>query len=369
MPQHRPLSLGTATAVAGEITHGWYTLAELATGHVERLPVTLARGREPGPTAWLSANIHGDEVTGLAVLHDLVTPALLADLRGTVVALPSLSPAGLHTRSRLSFLEGRDPNRLFPGLDPPGARPEVPGALEIGYAALFAELRASADLYVDLHCYGLQAATFIIRDRILYRDEAERPALVALDERLDALCRASGLPVVHELPAAHYVERRLHRSTSGAALNLARIPAITVELGLIGGIDPDALAAGTLGVRNILKGSGMLPGAPEPITSVPQPAIDFPVTRDSTLRARTSGVIRYHVRPGDVFRAGDLLATLTDLHGRPLASDGEIRAAADGWVLALARGGVCFQGQAVTHVAVRDPGPMLERFPVGPDAG
>ena len=370
MSAHRPLSLGTATAATGEVTYGWYTLADLPTGHVERLPVVLARGREPGPTLWLTANIHGDELTGMGVVHDVVTPALLGELRGTIVAIPSLNPAGLHTRQREPYLDARDPNRLFPGADPPGADPaerarlaETPGIFEAGYAALFAELQASADLYVDLHCFGLQAASFIIRDRILYSDDAELPALERLLARLDALCQASGLPVVLEHPAARYVEKLLHRSTTGAALNLARIPAITVELGLIGGIDPAALAAGTTAVLNILKGSGMLPGEPEPVRSVPQPAIDFPVMRESTPRARTSGVLRYHVQPGDVFRAGDLLATLTDLHGRKLPEHGELRAEADGWVMGLARGAICYQGQAVTHVAVRHEGPLLERYP------
>lgn len=376
MSAHRPLSLGTATAVAGELAYGWYTLADLPTGHVERLPVVIARGREPGPTLWLTANIHGDELTGVAVVHDVVTPALLGELRGTVVALPSLNPAGLHTHSREPYLDPRDPNRLFPGHHPPGADPDEvarqganPSVLEGAYADLFAALKASADLYVDLHCFGLQAASFIIRDRVLYHDESEVPALTQLVTRLDAMCTASGLPVVQEFTGPRYVDKLLHRSTTGAALNFARIPAITVELGLIGGVDPDALLAGTTSVRNVLKWAGMLPGAPEPVRSVPQPAIDFRVTRDSTPRARTSGIVRYHVRPGDVFRAGDLLATLTDLHGRPLAKDGEIRAAADGWVLGLARGAICYQGQAVTHVALRDETPMLERFPGRPLAG
>jgi len=370
MSVHRALSLGTATAAAGEIVYGWYTLAELATGHVERLPVVIARGRESGPTLWLTANIHGDELTGMGVVHDVVTPALLPGLRGTVVAVPSLNPAGLHTGRREPYLDARDPNRLFPGVDPPGSDPAerarlaaTPGIFEAGYARLFAELRASADLYVDLHCFGLQAASFIIRDRILYSDDAELPALEQLNARLDALCQASGLPVVLEHPAARYVAKLLHRSTSGAALNLARIPAITVELGLIGGIDPRDLEAGTTAVLNMLKGAGMLAGEPEPITSVPQPAVDFPVMRESTPRARTSGVVRYHVRPGDVFRAGDLLATMTDLHGRTLPEHSELRAEADGWVMGLARGAICYQGQAVTHVAVRDDGPLLERYP------
>lgn len=369
MSAHRPLSLGTATAAAGEIAYGWYVLADLPTGHVERLPVVIARGREPGPVLWLTANIHGDELTGMAVIHDLVTPALLAELRGTIVALPSLNPAGLHTHRREPYLDPRDPNRLFPGEEPPGddpveasRTPGVPGVSETAYAALFAELRASADLYVDLHCFGLQAASFIISDRILYRDEAERPALEQLAARLDGLCQASGLPVVRELTASRYVARRLHRSTSGAAVNVGRIPAVTVELGLIGGVDPAALAAGLAAVRNMLRWAQMLPGDREPIDTVPQPAPGYPTMRDSTPRAPASGVIRYHVVPGQMFAAGQLLATLTDLHGRPLP-DGELRAETAGWVLGLARGAICYQGQAVLYVAIRDDGSAVERYP------
>lgn len=369
MTAHRPLSLGTASALAGEIAYGWYVLADLPTGHVERLPVLIARGRAPGPTLWLTANIHGDELTGMAVVHDLVTPALLPDLRGTIVAIPTLNPAGLHTHRREPYLDPRDPNRLFPGDEAPGEDPldvaraqDAPGVSEAAYASLFAELRASADLYIDLHCYGLQAASFIIRDRVLYRDEADRPAALQLAARLTGLCDASGLPVVHELEASRYVARRLHRSTTGAALNVARIPAVTVELGLIGGVDPAALAAGLAAVRNMLRWAQMLPGALERVDTVPQPAPGFPTMRDSTPRARASGVIRYHVAPGQVFRRGDRLATLTDLHGRVLA-DGELRAECDGWVLGLARGAICYQGQAVLHVAVRDDGPAVERFP------
>jgi hypothetical protein len=370
MSAHRPLSLGTATAVAGEIACGWYTLAELATGHVERVPVLIARGREPGPTVWVTAGIHGDELTGVAVVHDLVGPALLAGLRGTVVAVPCLNPVGLHTERREPYLDPRDPNRLFPGADPPRGDPleqararRTPGLFELAYGRLFAELRASADAYVDLHCYGLQAACFGIRDRVLVRDEAERPAAEALGLRLDAMCRASGLPVVQELRAARYVDKELHRSTTGAALNEARIPALTIELGLIGGVDPTALEAGRTAVANIFKWCGVLAGEPAPVTGVPQPRVDFPVMRDNAPPAPCSGFVRHHVRPGDVVRAGDLLATLTDLHGRPLGERGEIRADADGWVLALVRGGVCYQGQVVAHVAVRDDGPLVERFP------
>lgn len=364
----QPFSIGDLAAAPGEIVHGWFELAALPTGHVERLPLTIVHGRAPGPVLWLTANIHGDEVTGLAVVHAVVGPGLLAELRGTVVAVPTLNPAGLHTRRRESYLDQRDPNRLFPDFPPlPGAVPEHPGVLEVGYARLFAAARR-ADLLVDLHCYGLRASCFVIRDRVLYRREDERGAALDLARRLDHLCASTGLPVVNEVPARRYVDARLHRSVSGAALLQAKIPAITVELGLTGAVDPPARAAGIAAVRNVLRGAGMLPGDLEPIVGVAQPRPAYPVMRDLVPRARASGILHYCVEPGDTVCAGDRLATMTDLHGRPLAGGGEILAERDGWVLALPRGAVCFEGEPVVHMAVRDDSPLVEIDPAAAGA-
>lgn len=357
-----PFVLGELRAAAGERVDGWFEIAVLPTGYVERLPVSIVHGRRPGPVLWVTANIHGDEVTGLRVVHD-VLGSDFSELRGTLVALPSLNPAGLHTHRRESFLDRRDPNRLFPDFppEPDESRPH-PALLEVGYARLFEEIRR-ADLLVDLHCYGLRASCFAIRDRLLYRDEIEQAAALALSARIDELCRWLGLPVVREVPVARFFAARLHRSVSGAATLQAKIPAVTVELGLTGGVDPAALLAGVTGVRNVLRGAGMLPGEPVPITTVPLPGPEFPVRRDLVPRARTTGIIRYHVEPGDCLRIGDRIATMTDIHGRPLADGGEILAEHDGWVLALPRAVLCLEGEAVVHMAIRDDAPPVERDP------
>jgi predicted deacylase len=363
MPAMQPYAIGDLSAAPGEIVHGWFELAALPTGLVERLPLTIVHGSAPGPVLWLTANIHGDEVTGLAVVHAVVPGLLAAGLRGTVVAIPTLNPLGLHARRRESFLDRRDPNRLFPDFPPlPGVLPESPAVLEVGYARLFAAARR-ADLLVDLHCYGFRASCFVIRDRVLYRRDEERRAALDLARRLEALCTWTGLPVVNEVPARRYVDSRLHRSVSGAALLQAKIPAITVELGLTGAVDPPALAAGVAAVRNVLRGAGMLPGEPEPTGAVPQPRPPYPVMRDLVPKARSSGILHYCVEPGATVRAGDRLATMTDLHGRPLAGGGEILAEHDGWILSLPRGAICFEGEAVVHMAVRDDSPLVELDP------
>ena len=363
-----PFVLGHLVVDPGARVDGWFELAALPTGHVERLPVTIVHGAAPGPVVWVTANIHGDEVTGLAVVH-AVLAAIEADrtaLRGTLVAIPSLNPAGLHTRRRESYLDRRDPNRLFPDFRgvPEGDR-SPPSVLEIGYARLFAEMRR-ADLLVDLHCFGIRASCFVIRDRILYRREGERPAALALAERLEALCDWTCLPVVNEVPAGRYLDAKLHRSTSGAALLAAGIPAITVELGLTGAVDPAARAVGVTATLNVLRGAGVLPGSPAAIAGVAASPRPFPVMRDLLPRARATGILHYEVEPGDPVRVGDRLARMTDLHGRALPGHADVLSEHDGWILGLPRGVVCFEGEPVVHMAIRDDGPRVELDPTGP---
>ncbi len=366
----KTVRVGSAESRPGEIVYGWFELAQLPTGHTERIPVIIAQGREPGPTFWFTANIHGNELTGMAAVHDIVRPALLENLRGTVVALPSLNPAGLRTNQRVPYFETQDPNRSFPGYNNPDTDPTTaerqkhpPSIYDEAMARLFECIRESADFLVDLHCYGLQAASFTIRDRVLYHDESDRAEAEELFRRMDELCGAFGLGVVNEAEARRYIDQKLHRSTSGAALNESRIPAITVELGLIGGVDPDALAAARTGMLNSLRWAGMLPGMVDKITSVPVPQPPFSTRRENSPRAQASGILRYHVRPGDMVSQGDIIATLTDIFGNPIAENSEIRAESDGWIISLSRGAICYQGQTITNMAVRDDNPMVEHFP------
>ena len=58
-------AVGTATARPGEIVYGELPVLDLPTGGREALPVIIAQGRAEGPTLWLTANIHGAELTGI----------------------------------------------------------------------------------------------------------------------------------------------------------------------------------------------------------------------------------------------------------------------------------------------------------------
>ncbi|MFM8581421.1 MAG: succinylglutamate desuccinylase/aspartoacylase family protein [Planctomycetaceae bacterium] len=261
-----PLQLGTAKAQPGKLTYGTWDLVEHPTGGKDQLPVVLAQGSAKGPVFWLTAGIHGNEHAGLQALHLLVTRSLVNKLRGTIVCLPALNPAGLRTMRREAYYHPGDPNRLFPDQRPrdlqdPDSDP--PSVLELAYSRLFAEMRQTANYWIDLHNTWTGSISMVYRDRVYYRDDGT-PAAVKqakaqaeeLDRKLGEMCAAYGHSVLNEMGCAAYFQDNLHRSTTGAAVNVARIPAMTMELGTGHMPDPHIVAACVTGLTNVLSGPG-----------------------------------------------------------------------------------------------------------------
>ncbi len=362
--QHNTVvTVGTVTAQRGRYVYGTLGSVALPSGGVDALPVIIAAGDE-GPVLWITANIHGNEVTGLAALHEFLTPDLPRRLHGTLVVLPTLNPAGLRTGRRRAYYDDQDPNRLFP--PSADAHRDADNSIQTPHAVLALEVAramgASADYLIDLHCAWTLSLPFTIRDRVLFREESERPAAEALSGRLDTLARAFGLPVVNEYPAKTYVKQDLHRSAAGFALNALHIPAFTAELGATGVVQPEAAAAARQGIENVLFSLGMLAGSPRPLEGVLKPDPGYPVCREEHPRAPATGLITYKVRLGDVVHAGDQIAALRDIYARPL-NPGVIRTERDGWIIALCAGMVVYPNTYLCEMAVRDTEPLVIPYP------
>lgn len=360
----RTITVGNITGKRGHYAYGTLATMLLPSGGMESWPVIIAQGDE-GPVLWLTANIHGGEVTGLAAIQEVLTPDLPRRLRGTIVAVPTLNPAGLRVGERRAYYDDHDPNRLFPrrkdGLDYDDDDAH-PSPYAMAAQEIAAAMRATADYLIDLHCAWTLSIPFNIRDRVLYRDERDRPQAEKLQRSLDSMVRAFGLALVNEYPARKYVKQELNRSVAGFALNELRIPAFTAELGATGVVDPHALQAGRQGIENVLMWAGMLPGTPQPITVVPVPDLGHNVCRDEHPRVSTAGLVTYRVNAGDVIREGDVIADLRDIYGRPIG-DGVVRTAKAGWVIGLCAGMAVYPNTYLAELAVNDPEPLLARYP------
>jgi predicted deacylase len=360
----RTITVGNVSGKRGHYVYGTVATLPLPSGGVESWPVIIAQGDE-GPVLWLTANIHGGEVTGVAAIQDILTPDLPRRLRGTIVVIPTLNPAGLRMNERRAYYDDHDPNRLFPLRKEPGEHDDddaFPSPYGIVAQHIATAIRATADFLIDLHCAWTLSVPFTIRDRVLYRDERERPQAEKLHHTLDAMVHAFGLAVVNEYPARKYVKQELHRSVAGFALNDLHLPAFTVELGATGVVEPHALQAGRQGIENVLMWAGMLAGTPRPITCVPTPDLGYSVCREEHPRAPTSGLITYRVNAGDVVREGDVIATLRDVYARPLA-EGVVRTDKAGWVIGLCAGMAVYPNTYLAELAVRDSEPLIARYP------
>ena len=114
----KKITVGNLQSKPGKRVYGYLDILEHPVGTVERLPVIIAQGMNVGPTLWLTANIHGDEYTGIPVIHKVINTIDLTKLKGTIVAIPTLNPAGSRVCQRHPYYDKKDPNRLFPDGNP-----------------------------------------------------------------------------------------------------------------------------------------------------------------------------------------------------------------------------------------------------------
>jgi predicted deacylase len=285
------ISIGTCVAAPGRLSYGTFDGPALPTGGNDALAVIIAQGLEDGPTLWLTANIHGNELAGITAIHRFLKPELAVRMRGTIVAMPSLNPAGLRTNRRQPYYDDRDPNRTFPGYKRDAEEPRELSVYERLSERLLDTLRSSADFYLDLHCASIKSAAFSIRDRVLYRAEADRPQVELLSTRLDEMVSAFGFPAVVEFRSKTYLARELHKSTTGSALQELRIPAFTVELGAHSAVDQPAVDACVIGLRNLMRWAGMLDGEKEQMPDMPRPPDDRPRRREDGPFPSATGII------------------------------------------------------------------------------
>lgn len=361
------IEIGTAHSQPGEIVYGTFEAVPLPTGGTDVFPVIIAQGKTgKGPVLWLTANIHGGEYDGVATIHQLITPELVDQLKGTLIAIPSLNPAGLRIGQRSPYyLPDKDPNRLFPGL-PTEERDEAspPSALEMAYERLFEHIDATADYLIDLHDYGIRSIPFAFRDPVFYREPRDKAVAVKLQNSVGEMLSALGLTIINEYSPNKYLESNLHRSVSGATLNRARIPAITIEIGGQRVVNVAHVQAVMVGLRNVMRWAKMLPGEPEPMPEIKRITPGYPIRRTTHPRVPVACIVQYLVQPGDSVRAGDPVARMVDIYGRPTGADqGLLRTEYDGFVIGLYTGIAFYPNDTILGLAIRDDNEQVLPIP------
>jgi predicted deacylase len=281
--------------------------------------VFVARGRRAGPTLCLVAMIHGDERNGFEVTREVFAGTDAGSLAGTLIALPAANVHGFRTGSRY-MPDRRDLNRAFPG-SPTGSNSAVIASI------IFNTLREHCTAVIDLHTGSFD------------RGNLPQVRVDLNNERALDLARTFGAPVIIGGAGPQGSMRR--------ELMEAGIPTIIYEAGLPLRFEPDEIAAGVRGVRNVMVGLGMTSGRATP----PTPA-NRVFSRSSWARVPLGqGGVYYPARQaGEDVRKGDIVARIYD----PFTDERyDVPSPLDGYIVGLAVPQVVFSGYALVHIARR----------------
>ena len=307
-------AIGPVRVRAGSMREVGLPITRLVTGAEVSLPVRVVHGREDGPTVWVTAAIHGDEVVGVEVIRRVLASLQPKSFRGTLIAVPIVNVHGFMAGDRY-LPDRRDLNRSFPG----NPRGSLAGRIA---HLLMTEVVAKCEVGIDLHT-GSDRRTNLPQIRADLDDPRTR-----------ALAEAFGAPVL------------IHAGVRDGSLRSAaqdRATVLLFEAGEAWRFDEWAITAGVLGVRRVLATLGMT----EPFEDGPtEPAL---VCRQSGwVRARRSGILELETTLGATVQAGDRLGGLHDSFGKRLAL---VRADRPGIVIGHTTAPLVNSGDALVHVA------------------
>lgn len=294
-------------------------IARLATGSPVALPVIVVHGRQDGPTVWVSAAVHGDEINGVEIIRRVLEQLDAKVLCGTVLAVPVVNVHGFLNGSRY-LPDRRDLNRSFPG----SARGSLAGRI----AQLFlSEIVERCTIGIDLHT-----------------GSDHRTNLPQIRANLDD-------PETLRLAHAFAAPAMVHSATRDGSLRQAGTDAgatvLLYEAGEAWRFGEHAIRVGTSGVLRVLAALDMIEDSEAPDAHEPM------VCRGSTWsRAGKSGIATLWIELGDQVTKGQPIGRVHDAFGRRL---GQINARGDGIVVGLNLDPIVNQGDALVHIAFLEP--------------
>ena len=284
-------------------------------GNPVAVPLRVLRAKKPGPTVLVTAAVHGDEINGTGIIHELMFHRPITLSAGTVIFVPVVDVFGFEIQTRY-MPDRRDLNRCFPGIEG--------GSLSSRVAnVLFKELVLKSDYCLDLHSAATNRTNFP-------------------NVRADL-----SIPGVRRLADAFGCELIVNGKGPPGSMRAeackAGVPTIILEAGEVSKIEPTMLEIGHRGVRNVLIELGMVEGEPH------RPIYQTRVSKTTWVRAEVGGILRFHVAPGDPIDLGQPIATNYTVFGE---QQNVIVSPSAGIVLGMTTLPVVKPGEPICHVAV-----------------
>ncbi len=244
------------------------------------LPVHIMHGRRDGPTLFVSAGIHGDEILGVEIIRRLLNTKGLSSINGTLICVPIVNVFGFLAKSRY-LPDGRDLNRVFPGTRE--------GSLAAQLAHLFMrEVVSRSTIGIDLHTGA--------------RNRANLPQLRGDFEKQETheLAEIFGAPVV--------LQSNLRDGSLRQAARMQGVEVLLYEAGEALRLEELSVRVGVKGILHVMQHIGM-----RSASAHNKPKRKPVYSRSSSwVRAPEGGIFKAHKALGDSVNEGDSLGVITD---------------------------------------------------------
>lgn len=299
-----------------------YSVSETYLGDPVRIPVTIINGPQPGPTAFLSAAIHGDELNGIEVVREVAHEWDHDDVCGTIVCLPVLNVQGFVAQERYLPIFERDLNRAFPG------KKDSTSSNRIAYQ-IYQNFIEPCDFGLDFHT-STRGRTNMFHVRADMGDEG-----------VGRLARAFGTNLII---AGEGSEGTLRREATDDG-----IPTITLEMGEAHRFEREMINHALAGVRSVFAEYGIYQ----------QETVRWPGWRTviegwsekTWLRADAGGIVEMQYDRGDLVHEGETICRITN----PFKAEATVvEAPFTGLLVGVLENPVVYPGNPLCHFAQID---------------
>ncbi len=315
----KPFVIGGESVNPGEQRIIDLPVTELSTHTPMEMSVQVICGRRPGPTLFVSAAVHGDEISGVEIIRRVLKLGALRRLHGTLVVVPIVNVFGFISLSRY-LPDRRDLNRSFPG--------SSKGSLASRLAYLFLrEIVAKCTHGIDLHTGAVHRVNYPQIRANLDDPEASRMAT------------SFGVPVV--------INATQRDGSLRQAAVEQKVPVIVYEGGEALRFEEMSIRAGVKGVVRVMRELDMLPST-KGGRQLPEPII---AQSSSWVRAPASGILRASIVMGSQVREGASLGFISNSFGE---HEVEVVSPCDGVAIGRTNLPLVHEGDGLFHIARTD---------------
>ncbi|WP_262693872.1 succinylglutamate desuccinylase/aspartoacylase family protein [Kordiimonas aquimaris] len=316
MPNRRSFEIGGISVEPGTRKTIDLPVSTSSANYPVTMPVHVIHGRRDGPTMFVSAAIHGDEIIGVEIVRRLLRTKHLNKLAGTLLAVPIVNSLGFMNHSRY-LPDRRDLNRCFPG--------SAKGALASRLANLFMnEIVRKSSVGIDMHSAAIHR-TNLPQIRV----SPSKPETMEL-------AKLFGAPVI--------LTSKTREGSLRYSAHEEGVDILLYEAGEGLRFDEFAVRAGVSGILRVMHKMQMIASR-----GVPALKTQSIMSKKSYwLRAPEGGLLRTYRTIGEEVDSGDVIGAISDPFGQ---METEVIASDGGLIIGRANLPVVNEGDAIFHIA------------------